>query len=105
MGKILPLAILVSSVACGDTNNSYYTNGGSSNSKSGNSYTVEDACEGLLNCDDKYKHDYGKDMALCVSTLSKYAASAPEMDESCMYECFATQCQDNMEDHCYQECI
>jgi len=28
MKKILPLAVLVSNIACGDTNNSYYTNGG-----------------------------------------------------------------------------
>lgn len=103
MKKTLSLAALISSVACGDTNNHYYTNGGSG--KPGNTYTVKDACEGLINCDDIYKHDYGKNMNLCLSTLPKYAAAAPEMDEGCSYECFATQCQDNMEDHCYQECI
>ena len=101
MRNILPLAFLVSSVAC---TNHYHMNGGSDN-KPGNSYTIKDACEGLTNCDDKYKHDYGKDMELCLSTLPKYAATAPEMDEGCWYKCFATQCQDNMEDHCYQECI
>ncbi|MEK6939133.1 MAG: hypothetical protein AABX31_00240 [Nanoarchaeota archaeon] len=106
MRNILPLAFLVSSVGCGDTTNNYYTNsGGKGSADPGPSYMVRDACEGLTNCDDKYKHDYGKDMELCLSTLPKYAATAPEMDEGCWYKCFATQCQDNMEDHCYQECI
>ena len=101
MKKILPLAILVSSVACGDTYNSYATGEGSGN---GSAYTAGDACEGLINCDDQFKHDYGKDMDLCLSRLPEYITVIPGLNEACFYECFATQCQDNMEDHCFGQC-
>ena len=102
MRNILPLAFLVSSVACGDTH--YHTNGGSSNSKSGNSYTVEDACESFAGCDID-PHQYRTPMEKCISQLQGYAANTPGLDESCFYDCFVKTCKTNTEDYCFNQCM
>ena len=104
MRKLLPLAILVTNMACGDTYNTYGTNGGSDGSgNSGNSYTVEDACESFGECDID-PHQYRTPMEKCVSQLQGYAA-IPEVDGACLYECFVTTCKTNTEDYCFNQCM
>ena len=102
MKKILPLAMLVST-ACGDTNNSYYTNGETDNNKSGSSYTVEDACESFAECEID-PHHYRTPMEKCVSQLQSFA-TIPEVDGACLYDCFVTTCKMNTEDYCFSQCM
>ena len=86
----------VSLTACGDTNH-YHMNDGLGNSKSGNSYTVEDACESFAECEID-PHDYRTPMEKCISQLQGYAAETDDV------ACFATTCKVNTEDHCFIQC-
>jgi len=100
MRKILPLAVLVSSAACGDTNNYYNVSGGSGDGKEGSSITsCEEYVEKNYQCNPQKYKDYQEMWGVSIEDQKKHGvdecekgnwfATVPEavacMEKSCEY--------------------
>ena len=118
MGTLAALAV-PAGLGCeadeGTTNN-YYGGGGSSSDQNqtsnpsgdntGKTYTIADACQNLIVCNDPYKHTWMNDYNTCVNKLTTdpndyWTQGNPN---PCMLDCLSTTCVNITEDFCGSKC-